>query len=457
MSCGNAGPWKAWKAKSRLPTLSTVLGKPQKQRASHIPTASTTGPYIKERLSKAGLTAGPKTVTSEGGPKQTAEVGQNHLPNATVAVTVNEVQKALRECSDWITYHPRFGYRLEIPKSEDLIRSGWHHWQRHTREGFEKALDCFENAIHIGLLFRGYEGISRCYLMLGTFALRHPRETYAAFAESHEQAVAVNGLTPELRSDAGQALHVFHRQFTEAESELRKAQEGNPRHAETFIRLTALYACLRRFDDAFAALRHACDLDALLPIVSACETMLHCMTGNLDKAVTSGKKAVDLHPYFAPGRSRYAQALEQSGRFEEALAEFTKARMITPDMPELRAQEAYCLALMGRRREAQRILAELRRRGRTEFVDGYVLAPVYGALGETGEALLCLENSLDAGSPHLSFIDVDYRMNSLRRMPRFIEIRNQVFRDIRPRRMSVQRHVPNLSGRVRSEMRPNPE
>jgi hypothetical protein len=33
----------------------------------------------KERLSKAGLTAEPKTVNSEGGPKQTAEVGQNQL------------------------------------------------------------------------------------------------------------------------------------------------------------------------------------------------------------------------------------------------------------------------------------------------------------------------------------------------------------------------------------------
>src|SRR4029450_12106473 len=30
MSCGNDGPWKAWKAKSRLSTLSTVLGKPAK-------------------------------------------------------------------------------------------------------------------------------------------------------------------------------------------------------------------------------------------------------------------------------------------------------------------------------------------------------------------------------------------------------------------------------------------
>ena len=30
MSCGNGGPRKAWKAKSRLPTFSTVLGKPAK-------------------------------------------------------------------------------------------------------------------------------------------------------------------------------------------------------------------------------------------------------------------------------------------------------------------------------------------------------------------------------------------------------------------------------------------
>jgi hypothetical protein len=44
------------------------------------------GTYYQERISKAvGLTAGPKTVNLEGGPKQTGEVGQKHLPNAPVA------------------------------------------------------------------------------------------------------------------------------------------------------------------------------------------------------------------------------------------------------------------------------------------------------------------------------------------------------------------------------------
>ena len=86
----------------------------------------------------------------------------NLVSRHTVAVTVNELQKALRECGDWISYRPNLGYRLDIPHAEELIRSGWHHWQRHTPEGFEKALECFQRALCLGVEFRAYEGVSRC-------------------------------------------------------------------------------------------------------------------------------------------------------------------------------------------------------------------------------------------------------------------------------------------------------
>jgi len=84
MSCGNDGPWKAWKAKSRLPTLSTVLGKPAKAAGFPHSHSFDNWSLYKGKTKKAGPPAGPKTVISEGGPQQTAEVGQNHLPNAWV-------------------------------------------------------------------------------------------------------------------------------------------------------------------------------------------------------------------------------------------------------------------------------------------------------------------------------------------------------------------------------------
>ena len=68
--------------------------------------------------------------------------------------------------------------------------------------------------------FRAFEGISRCYLMLGTFAMRPPREMYCGFLEAHTRAVALGGMTSELRGDRAQGLHVFELKFAEAESEL---------------------------------------------------------------------------------------------------------------------------------------------------------------------------------------------------------------------------------------------
>src|SRR4030095_10010732 len=62
----------------------------------------------------------------------------------TVDVTVGEVKKVLQEFGSWITHRPKVGYLLDIPKSEDLVRKGWHFWNRRTREGFEKAVERFQ-------------------------------------------------------------------------------------------------------------------------------------------------------------------------------------------------------------------------------------------------------------------------------------------------------------------------
>ena len=57
----------------------------------------------------------------------------------TVAVTVGEVKKILGEFGPWISYRPRMGYCFEAPHADDLVRQGWHCWNRGTREGFEKG------------------------------------------------------------------------------------------------------------------------------------------------------------------------------------------------------------------------------------------------------------------------------------------------------------------------------
>ncbi len=349
----------------------------------------------------------------------------------TVAVTVGEVKKALREYGSWISYHPKFGYRIDVPKTEDLIRNGWHCWQRHTREGFEKALCRFEQASRDHSTdFRAFEGISRCYLMLGTFSMRPPLEMYPAFLEAHAHTVSLIGLTPELRADRAQGLNIFERRFAQAENELILAKRENPNAVGVHIRLAILWAVCKRFDDALSILGEAWAADSLFPILPCAEIFILCCRGDYDRAVACGKKALDLHPYLPMGRSHYAQALQFAGRLNEALVEYRRACVVSPDLPRLRAEEAQCLAVAGYKAEAAAILEELEQLRRIEYVDAYHMALLQDALGRRDDAIRELERSLDENSCQLFMMDVDPRMESLSRAPGYSRLRNRAFRDI---------------------------
>ena len=134
----------------------------------------------------------------------------------TVDVTVGEVRRSLGEYGSWISHRRKLGYCLEVPTSEDLIRRGWHFWSRVTREGFEHALGCFEQAAREDDgNFRAFEGLSVCYLMLATYGMRPPSEMYGRFLEAHSRAEALAGRTPELRSNRAHGLHMFERRLEE--------------------------------------------------------------------------------------------------------------------------------------------------------------------------------------------------------------------------------------------------
>ena len=57
----------------------------------------------------------------------------------TVHVTIAEVRRILTDCGSWIVHQPKGGYCLRIPKSDTLIRHGYHFLSLRSREGFERA------------------------------------------------------------------------------------------------------------------------------------------------------------------------------------------------------------------------------------------------------------------------------------------------------------------------------
>jgi Flp pilus assembly protein TadD len=115
----------------------------------------------------------------------------------------------------------------------------------------------------------------------------------------------------------------------------------------------------------------------------------------------------------------YAQALQFAGRLDEALAQFQIASIIAPDVPWLRALEGACLAALGRRDEAQAMLAGLEALRPSEYVDAYHMAVFRSALRRPREAAAELERAYAENSAWLYALDVDPMFDSLRAEPAF--------------------------------------
>ena len=353
----------------------------------------------------------------------------------TVTVTVGEVKKALGEFGVWIRCHPRLGYCLEVPESEELLRTGWHFLNRHTREGLEKAIDCFEQAArHDGAEIRALEGISLSHLLLGAHGMRPPGETYSRFLDAYQRVVEIRGLTTELKIGRAFGLHIFERRFADAEALLLQAELERPKDAVVYVRLAMLYVAWKRMDEAVATLAKARAADALSPILAMAEILVRFCRRDYEAAAAYGRKVVDLHPYLQQVMTFYANALEFSGRMDEALRQYRQGCVVAPDLPWLRAMEGACLAKAGRTREAQEILHELRVKQQTDYVDGYHVALLLHALGRADEAFLELERAFEEGCPILTMLDADPKMDPLRSDPRFAPLRQKLFQDVSARR-----------------------
>jgi len=353
--------------------------------------------------------------------------GTSVSPN-TVAVTIAEVKKVLQEYGSWIRCRPKLGYCLEVPQAEDLIKKGWHLWERRTREGFEKALACFEGAVlDDGTNFRAFEGISLCYLLLCSYGMRPPNEMYPRFLKANGRAIALGGLTPALRSNRGHALHICERNLEEAESELLEALREEPKLGTIYVRLAILYSTMGDLDRALEMIVQGRAAEPLSPVLLSTETFIRLCRHEFESAVVCGKNAIDLHPYQHVGRAHYAEALERTGRVEEALDEMRLVCIMSPDLPWLHVLEATFQAKHGRREQALATLAELQCLREHEYVDAYFIALLLDALGRRDEAFAEWERAWVENSASLFQLNVDVRGEALRRDPRFRRLRRKVF------------------------------
>jgi pentatricopeptide repeat protein len=298
--------------------------------------------------------------------------------------------------------------------------------KRNNKSDIEESIAYFQEAIRRDPTFApGYLGLAKAHSILTTVFMGGVAEQERPRAiQSAQKALE---LDPELAEAhvlmASMAESLWH--WTEAEGEYRRALELRPNDAATYSGLAWWLECQGRSVEALTARRHARELDPLA-------TSGADLAWDLFYARRYDEAEQELHSVLAV-RADDAYALWVLGfvllanhRPHDAIPELEKGLSVSDRSPGIVGLLINAYAQAGRRRDALRLLNELKRREQTAYVPSAAFTLAYLGLGDNDQVFVWLEKGYKEQSNLLQTLKVFPFFDPIRADPRFIDLLHRV-------------------------------
>ncbi len=313
------------------------------------------------------------------------------------------------------------------PEAYQMYLKGRHFWKKRTEEDIKKAIEYFNQTIEIDSTYAlAYVGLADAYLVLGSYSLSSPQETYPKAKAAAQKALEIDDTLAEAYTSLAFVKYRYDWDWFGAEADYNWAIGLNPSYATAHQWYGLLLSDLGRFDEALSELKRAQELDPLsLPINTGVGIILY-YSRQYDLAIEEYRKVLDMDANFGYAHFWLAMALLQKSLFEEAIQGYQKAVVFSAGNITYQAALGYAYALAGKRDEALKILKELIDLSSQRYVPKYEIALIYAGMGEKDKAFEILEEAYLDRASFLVRFKVDPRLDSLRSDPRFAALQEKI-------------------------------
>jgi adenylate cyclase len=304
------------------------------------------------------------------------------------------------------------------PDAYHLYLTGRYFWNKRTKNGFEKAIECWQRAITCDPdCALAYSGIADAYALLGYHGYWRPLVAYEAGRAAARKAVEINGSLAEAHASLGELTLHFQCDLKACAHELKTAVALNPAYARAHHNWSHYWISAGNVERSFEASRRALDLDPMnLPLIAhLCWHHYHANEFGL--AIAAGQRAIEMDPSFIAARIYLGQAYALNRMYKEAINEFEKS--LAEGSADVRGYLGLTFALAGERRKAERIVAELMSDSTDHYVSAYHFGTISLALGDVEGAFRWLNKAADEHGRHVAALRLDPALASIRSDPRF--------------------------------------
>jgi DNA-binding winged helix-turn-helix (wHTH) protein/TolB-like protein/Tfp pilus assembly protein PilF len=336
---------------------------------------------------------------------------------AALALELTEAQRSLltrRYTSDTEAYQ--------------LYLKGRFFWNKRTREGFERGITCFQQAIEKDPTYAlAYSGLADSHIGLAFYHYVAPHEAMPRAREAAAKALQIDGSLAEAHASLAHVKTNYEWDWAGAEPEWKAALALKPDYATGHQWYAVHYlAPLGRMEQAIAEAGRARDLDPLSAVFNAFVGGTLLFARQYDPAIAESRKAIDLHPDFGVAHWFLGRAYLKKGWFAQALPELQAAVTLSGGSPLMKGTLGVGQALSGDRAAARATKAELERLRSEGYASALDVASIHTALGERGRAFEWLERAHAERAFHLIYLNVWPELEPLRSDPRFQDLARRV-------------------------------
>jgi eukaryotic-like serine/threonine-protein kinase len=314
----------------------------------------------------------------------------------------------------------------ENPEAYQLYLKGRYYAEKFTQEGVKKGIDYFRQAIDLDPNYAlAYDGLAFAYSDGDDDFFLSPHDSMPRASEAAKKALELDDTLSEAHLEMGKVHYWYDFDWNAAEKELRRAVELGPEYASAHAYYGWYLISVGRTQGGIEESKRALELD---PLSTETDTVVgqnfYCAR-QYDLAIDTLRKTLDMDPNYWLARMFLGLSYEATGDLPRALAEFQRASGTTT-IPWPSAELGHAYAILGKKREAEEILEQLKDRSKQSYVPAYDFAEIYIGLGDKDQALASLEKAYADRSMLLTFLKVDPELDSLHSDPRFKDLVRRV-------------------------------
>jgi len=315
----------------------------------------------------------------------------------------------------------------------ELYLKGRYHYNKHTPEGWIRAIQYYEQAIEREPDYApAYAAMTVALVFAWFFGVLPPRETVAKCKAAAQRALEIDDRLDESHCALGRIGFYYEWDWMKGERGYRRALEINPSSAQGHLGLGMILVSRERFTEAVREGRRAVELDPLSLVTNLYMGWIYFFADRLAQALEQVGKMIEIEPRFHGAYWLKGTVYLTQGKFAEAVEALEMSQKLGGN-PIAKGYLGCAYARAGRREEALGVLDQLLAMRAERRSEAFTIARVYSALGEQDKSFEWLSKAIDERNGEIVLFDVGSKVEkgniwgeSFRTDPRFAALLRRI-------------------------------